>query len=103
MFVIRKPFRNYNQMMLPGTIVEPGSIKWFKNRFKDRYIVEVNEQNFDKWEKYFVGKYGVSLNVEEPITEEAIGPSADVVAGNDATVGGAEIVKPKVVVAAVAK
>lgn len=96
MFVVRKSFRNYNQMVLPGTIVEPGSIKWFKNRFKDRYIVEVNEQNFDKWEEYFVGKYGVSLKEAEPDTEEVTEEAEEVTEE-------AETVKPKVVVAAVAK
>lgn len=61
MFVVRRAFRNYNQMMLPGSIVEPGSIKWFKTRLKDRVIIEVNAHNLDSWDAYFVSKFGVSI------------------------------------------
>lgn len=61
MYVVRRPFRNFNCMMLPGSIVEPGSIKWFKTRLKDRFIVEVNAQNFEQWRAYFKGKHGIDL------------------------------------------
>jgi hypothetical protein len=61
MYVVRKPFRNYGEVQLPGSIVEPGSIKWFKSRLKDRVIIEVNEHNFDKWREYFTGRYHVDI------------------------------------------
>ena len=71
MYVVRKPFRNCGQMMLPGSHVEPGSIKWFKTRLKDRVIVEVNAHNFDKWNEYFVGKFGVAIAPEHVEPAEA--------------------------------
>lgn len=61
MYVVRRAFRNFNQMMLPGSTVEPGSVKRFKTRLKDRFIVEVNAQNFEQWRVYFNGKFGVDL------------------------------------------
>lgn len=61
MYVARRAFRNYNQMILPGSIVEPAGIKWFKTRLKDRVIIEVTPQNFSEWNEYFKQKFGVSL------------------------------------------
>ena len=104
MFVVRRAFRNYNQMITPGSIVEPGDIKWFKTRLRDRCIVEVTEQDLDKWEDYFVGKFGVSIKEnmnaepviqEEPVTEEPV--------TEEPVTEAAQAVKPKVVVAAVNK
>lgn len=65
MYVVRRAFRNNGQIMLPGSTVEPGSIKWFKTRLKDRIIVEVNAQNFKQWNEYFKEKFGVTLEKEE--------------------------------------
>ena len=48
-------------MMTPGSIVEPGDIKWFKTRLRDRDVIEVHEQDLDKWEAYFNVKFGVSI------------------------------------------
>lgn len=63
MFVVRRSFRNYGQMMVPGSVVEPGSIKRFKSRLNDGHIVEVSEQNFDKWGKYFKERIGVAIQL----------------------------------------
>lgn len=76
MFVVRRPFRNYNQMMLPGTVVVPGNVKWFKTRVKDNLIVEVAAHNIDIWEEYFTAKYGVSIKhafeeATKPVKAEA--------------------------------
>lgn len=65
MYVVRRPFRNKGTRLLPGSIVEPGNIKWFKTRLKDRDIVEVNEHNFDTWRNYFAAKFHVELK-EQP-------------------------------------
>lgn len=70
MFVARRAFRNCNQMILPGSVVEPGNIKWFKTRLKDRIIVEVAAHNFEQWYKYFKEKFGVLLE-QEPKQEPA--------------------------------
>ena len=71
MYVVRRAFRNYGQMMAPGSVVEPGSIKRFKSRLNDKSIVEVSEHNFDMWDKYFRERMGVAIAVpEEPETDE---------------------------------
>ena len=61
MYVVRRPFRNVGQMVLPGSIVEPGNIKFFKARLRDRVIIEVSEHNLDEYDEYFKAKFGVSL------------------------------------------
>ena len=61
MYVVRRAFRNYGQMMTPGSVVEPGTVKRFKSRLNDGRIVEVSEQNFDKWDEYFKVRVGVSI------------------------------------------
>lgn len=73
MYVVRRTFRNYGQMMAPGSFVEPGAVKRFKSRLADGHIVEVPEHDFDKWAEYFKVRFGVTLiKPEEPAqqTEE---------------------------------
>lgn len=77
MYVARRAFRNYNSMILPGSVVEPGSIKWFKTRFKDRLIVEVNAHNFEQWAAYFKAKFGVTLTKEEQVNSEELPNESD--------------------------
>ena len=71
MYVVRRPFRNYGQMMLPGSKVEPGSTKSFKARLRDRVIVEVSAHDFDMWRNYFKQKFGVDIMPEAPEAPEA--------------------------------
>ena len=61
MYVVRRPFRNFGVMLEPGSVIEPASIKRFKTRLKDRYIVEVNQDNFKYWQAYFKGRMSVNL------------------------------------------
>lgn len=70
MYVVRRAFRNYGQMMVPGSVVEPGSIKRFKSRLNDGKIVEVTEQNFNKWDKYFRERLCTPILLPEAKTEE---------------------------------
>ena len=63
MFVVRRPFRNFGHVMAPGSVVEPGAIKQFKSKLRDHAIVEVPEQDFDRWNAYFKGKFGVEIAV----------------------------------------
>ena len=74
MFVVRRAFRNHNKMLTPGSIVEPGEIKWFKTRLRDRLIIEVTEQSLDKWEEYFKEKHKVSIKANlkalKPVADE---------------------------------
>lgn len=76
MYVVRRAFRNLNQMMVPGSEIEPGTVKLFKTRLRERQIIEVSEQDFDKWNEYFLKKYGTPIkrleaNAEEANAEEA--------------------------------
>ena len=112
MFVVRRAFRNHNKMITPGSIVEPGEIKWFKTRLRDRLIIEVTEQSLDKWEEYFKEKHKVSikanlkekaskLEVKPVVTKTTSGPTP-VAAGTKTNVEKPKAtgtVKPKVVVA----
>lgn len=61
MYVVRRTFRNFGQMMAPGSIVEPGAVKRFKSRLTEGHIIEVSEQDFDKWAEYFKVRLGVTL------------------------------------------
>ena len=73
MYVVRRAFRNFNQMMVPGSEIEPGTVKLFKSRLRDRVIIEVPEHDFDKWNAYFIAKHGTPikrLKTEEVKTEE---------------------------------
>ena len=64
MYVVRRPFRNAGQMVLPGSIIEPGNIKLFKARLRDRVIIEVSEHNLDDYNEYFKAKLEVSIKPE---------------------------------------
>lgn len=66
MYVVRRTFRNFGKMMAPGSTVEPGAVKHFKSRLTDGHIVEVSEQDFDKWAEYFKVRLGVTLVKPEP-------------------------------------
>lgn len=81
MFVVRRAFRNYNEMIAPGSIVEPGAIKRFKARCRDGSIIEVTEHDFDKWAHYFEVRFGVSLSKnietegEQSVEPEGVQPA----------------------------
>ena len=103
MYVVRRAFRNNGNMILPGSVVEPGSIKRFKTRLKDRDIIEVTPHTFKSWNSYFVQKFNVKL----PTIVDSEAPKRAVVTAN-ATHTIAEKVtakseKPKVVVATIKK
>jgi len=58
-------------MMAPGSVVEPAAIKRFKSRLNDGHIVDVNELDFYKWQKYFKERIGVDIALpeKEPVKE----------------------------------
>ena len=72
MFVVKRTFRDASGMIPAGSIVEPAGIKRFKHRLLEGHIVEVNEQNFDKYADFFKQRYGIDLpevkqeKVEQP-------------------------------------
>ena len=61
MFVVKRTFRDASGMIPAGSIVEPAGIKRFKHRLLEGHIVEVNEQNFDKYADFFKQRYGINL------------------------------------------
>lgn len=63
MFVVKRTFRDASGMIPAGSIVEPAGIKRFKHRLLEGHIVEVNEQNFDKYADFFKQRYGIDLPV----------------------------------------
>lgn len=71
MYVVRRAFRNYNVMLVPGTAVEPEQIKRFKSRLNERDIIEVTDSTFDMWNEYFTSKFGTPLTEPEEPAEPA--------------------------------
>lgn len=71
MFVVKRAFRDASGMITAGSIVEPVGIKRFKHRLLEGHIVEVNEQNFDKYADFFKQRYGIDLLViKQPKVEQ---------------------------------
>lgn len=61
MYVVTRTFRDSNGVFSVGSIVEPTEIKTFKSRLQQRHIVDVNEQNIERWATFFKNRYGVDL------------------------------------------
>lgn len=70
MFVVKRPFRDAEGMVPAGSIVEPAGIKRFKHRVLEGHIVEVNEQNFERYADFFKQRYGVDLPPIKPTVPE---------------------------------
>ena len=90
-------------MMAPGSIVEPEAVKRFKARLNDGRIVEVNEHDFPKWQKYFKERIGVELTLLDVAGATKVGesdkaPEADESDKAPEAVSVAKIVKPATVV-----
>lgn len=61
MYLVRRSFRERSTIKSAGSIVEPADIKGFKYRLNDRDVVEVNEQNFERYKDYFKQKFGIDI------------------------------------------
>lgn len=71
MFVVKRAFRDTSGMIPAGSIVEPAGIKRFKHRLLEGHIVEVTEQNFDKYADFFKQRYGIDLqSLEQPVADK---------------------------------
>ena len=84
MYVVRRAFRNFGEMITPGSLVEPGNIKRFKFRLNNGNIVEVSEHDFDKWREYFNTRFGVDIAatgglIKKPVDTAAEMPAEDAV------------------------
>lgn len=61
MFIVRRSFRNNGSIAVVGSVVTPETIKRFKSRLKDRFIVEVSKDTYADYKEYFFNKFGVSI------------------------------------------
>lgn len=71
MYLVRRSFRERSTIKSAGSIVEPADIKGFKYRLNDRDVVEVNEQNFERYKDYFKQKFGIDIPDLPETTAEA--------------------------------
>ena len=84
MYVVRRAFRSYGSMLVPGTVVEPNKVKRFKSHLNERDIIEVTDDTFDAWNEYFTHKFGTpiirpaDMPAEAPVevTKETVKPAA---------------------------
>lgn len=70
MFVVRRPFRDATGIKPAGSIVEPAGVKRFKHHVLEGHIVEVTEQNFDRYANFFKQRFGVNLPPINPVANE---------------------------------
>ena len=83
MYVVRRAFRSYGSMLVPGTVVEPNKVKRFKSHLNERDIIEVTNDTFDAWNEYFTRKFGTPIirpadtPAEAPVevTKETVKPA----------------------------
>lgn len=61
MYIVTRTFRDANGVFKVGSVVEPTTVKAFKSRLQQRHIIDVNEQNIDKWSQYFINRHGIDL------------------------------------------
>lgn len=61
MYVVTRTFRDSNGVFSVGSIIEPTEVKTFKSRLQQKHIVDVNEQNIERWATFFKNRYGIDL------------------------------------------
>lgn len=61
MYVVTRTFRDSNGVFSVGSIIEPTEVKTFKSRLQQKHIVDVNEQNIERWAIFFKNRYGIDL------------------------------------------
>lgn len=99
MFVVKRAFRDTFGMIPAGSVVEPAGIKRFKHRLSEGHIVEVNEQNFDKYAWFFKQRYGIDIQL--PSTEDKEQTAAEAEPASKPTVATKPVQTKKVIAAAV--
>lgn len=61
MYVVRRPFRGPRGPMVVGSIVEPTDLRDFNYRLREKHIVEITEQNYEKYKYFFKQRFGIDL------------------------------------------
>lgn len=67
MFIVRRSFRGPQGPHKAGSIVEPAEMKNFRYRLQQKHIVEVTEQNFERYQAFFKTRF----NIEIPSLKQA--------------------------------
>jgi len=76
MYVVRRPFRGPHGPMVVGSIVEPTDLRDFNYRLREKHIVEITEQNYEKYKYFFKQRFGIDLpnikvnKVEKPTMDK---------------------------------
>lgn len=76
MYVVRRPFRGPHGPMVVGSIVEPTDLRDFNYRLREKHIVEITEQNYEKYKYFFKQRFGIDLpniktnKVEKPTIDK---------------------------------
>jgi len=60
-YICKRAFRDTHGPVPAGSIVDPAGLKRFKYRLQEQHIVEITEQNYERYAKYFSIKYAVDI------------------------------------------
>lgn len=62
MYIVTRTFRDANGVFEVGSIVDPTSVRTFRSRLQQRHIVDVHEEDIQKWAEYFKNRHGIDLS-----------------------------------------
>lgn len=80
-FICKRAFRDVKGPIPTGSITDPVEIKRFRFRLQEGHIVEVTEQNFEKYASFFKQRFGIDIpglgdvpseEVKEPSTAKPV-------------------------------
>ena len=60
-YIVRRAFRDKQGPLPVGSIVEPTGVRNFKYRLGEQHIVQVNEQNYERYANLFLERFGVVI------------------------------------------
>jgi TPP-dependent 2-oxoacid decarboxylase len=61
MYVVRRTFRGPFGVISAGSVIQPADIKMFKYRLQQKHIVEITEQNFERYNSFFKVRLGINI------------------------------------------
>lgn len=99
MYVVRRPFRGPYGPMVVGSIVEPTDLRDFNYRLREKHIVEITEQNYEKYKYFFKQRFGIDLpNIKvNKVEKPTIDKQSNTASEDEATSKKVEV-KPTVVI-----
>ena len=63
MYVVRREYRGFTGHFTVGSVIEPTDVRNFEYLVLNKYIVEVDEHNFEEYDNFFQRRFGVALPV----------------------------------------